>query len=287
MSVGKLIRKGLPFSNVAANSIATVQIMPGRTIEGIQINMVGTGLTLSSLAASSVGLIRLKANGKIFYEATGHQVDKMARFQGLTYPAASATNIFLPIMFTEIFGRDLLDEMVGAFDTSSGIQNITMEMNIGTVTTITTCEIYLLESAPQNQAVSPVMLKVLRYPFAVAAGGGINIPLPFGEVSGSIIKRIHMEHAVANNITAVNIKENGVVVHESTKLVNDAVNQLFRAVNQQAATPFWYSVDMIADENIKNAMDTRKDRTLELVPTFAAADSGFVIVEYLDTLGNL
>jgi hypothetical protein len=41
------------------------------------------------------------------------------------------------------------------------------------------------------------------------------------------------------------------------------------------------------DENIRNCMDTRSDRSLELLVTFSGADNGNVIVEYLDKLGNL
>ena len=289
MAVGKLLRKGLPFANVGATAgtIATASIMPGRTLEGIEIYMAGTGLGLFSVASPAIGLIRLKANGKTFYEATGAQIDAMMRFQGLSYTAASATAVYLPIMFTEIMGRDLVDEMVGAFDTSNGIANVTVELTIGTATTVTALDMYLIESAPQSGTVSPVMAKVLRYPFSVSAGGQQSLTLPFGPVNGAVIKRIHIEHGTSGNVSAVTIKENGVVVHESIKAVNDAHNVLFRATNQTPATKYWYSIDLIADLNIKNAMDTRGDRSLELLPTFSAADSGYVVVEYLDTLGNL
>jgi hypothetical protein len=187
-------------------------------------------------------------------------------------------------MFTEVFGRDLVDQMLGAFDTSSGIQNITVEVTIGAATT-PTLEMYLIESAPQVKSVSNLLKKILRYPFNTgAAGGQIAVQLPFGPVNGAIIQRIHVEHTVASNVLAMTIKENGVVVHESVKAVNEAHNQVFRSTNQTNM----YTVDLICDENLKNAMDTRTDRSLELLPTFgAAADSGFIVVEYLDVLGNL
>jgi hypothetical protein len=271
MSVGKLLRNGLPFSNVVANGVATASILPGRTIEGIELTLGGT------FTYAHITLVRIKANGKTFYEASGTQIDKINKFQGLTYPAT-----MLPILFTEIVGRDLVDQMMGAFDTSNGIANITIEVTIAGATS-PTLTMSLIESAPQASSVSPIMKKVLRYPWSVAAGGQLPIMLPFGPVNGAVIQRIHIEHGVANNVTACVIKENGVVVHESTKAVNDAHNQMYRGVNQAN----WYSVDMVVDENVKNAMDTRTDKSLELIPTFGAADSGFVIVEYLDTLGNL
>ena len=272
MSVGKLLRKALPFANVVATGIATATIQAGRTLEGLYLILGGT-----TFAFSHITLLRLKANGKTFFEASGTQVDKINKFQGLSYAATC-----LPVMFTEILGRDLVDQMMGAFDTSNGIANITVEVTI-TGATAPTLEAYLIESAPQNQAVAPIMKKVLRYPWSVSAGGQLSIQLPFGPVNGAVIQRIHIEHGVASNVQAVTIKENGVVVHESVKAVNDAHNTNYRATNQTN----WYSVDMVPDFNVKNAMDTRQDKSLELIPTFGAADSGYVVVEYLDTLGNL
>lgn len=271
MSVGKLVRQGLPFSNVVATGIASAQISPGRTIEGIQLMMGGT------FTYAMISLIRVRANGKTFFEGSGTEIDRINKFQGLNYPAT-----VLPLMFTEVMGRDLVDQMMGAFDTSTGIANITIEVTIAGATS-PTLSMFLIESAPQAESVSQVIKKLLRYPFSVSAGGQLNIQLPFGPVNGAVIQRIHIQHGVANNVTACVVKENGVVVHESTLASNTAFNQLYRSANQTN----WYSVDMVADENVKNAMDTRTDRSLELVPTFGAADSGFVLVEYLDTLGNL
>lgn len=271
MSVGKLIRKGLSFANVVANSTATAQITPGRTLEGFYLLMGGT------FTSAHVTLLRMKVNGKAVIEATGAQLDKIAKFSGMNYPTT-----VLPVMFTEMTGRDFVDQMAGAFDTSKGIDSITVEVTIGAATS-PTLECYLIESPPQAGAFSKLMHKVLRYPYSVSSGGQLPISLPFGPNNGAIIKRIHVEHGVANNVTALTLKENAVVVHESTKAINDAHNQFFRSVNQTNT----YSVDMMPDENVRNCMDTRSDRSLELLVTFAAADTGMVIVEYLDQLGNL
>lgn len=272
MSVGKIIRRGLSFSNVVASGIATAQIPHGRTIEGLHLVLGGTTFNYSHIT-----LIRLRANGKVFWECTGSQADRLAKYQGLNYPVA-----LLPIHFTELRGRDLVDQMLGAFDTSSGIANLTIEVTI-TGATAPTLEYYLLESGPQAEQVSAVMSKVLRYPWSMASAGRLPVALPFGPVSGSVIRRIHVEHGVANNVQAVEVKENGVVVHESLRAVNEGHNQAYFKVNQANV----YTVDFMPDWNVKNAMDTRTDRTLELLLTLGAADSGTVLVEYLDTLGNL
>jgi hypothetical protein len=272
MSIGKLIRKGLSFSNVVTAGTATANITPGRTLEGIYLLMSST-LTSSAM----ISLVRMKVNGKTVIEGTGAQLDKIAKFNGLTYPAT-----VLPIMFIELLGRDFVDQMAGAFDTSKGIDSITLEVTTAAAGATPGLELYLLESPPQAGGVSELMAKVLRYPFNVSSGGQLPINLPFGPNNGAIVKRIHIE-STNNLMTAVTVKENAVVVHESVKAINDAHNQFFRSTSQSNT----YSVDCMPDENIRNCMDTRSDRSLELLVTFSGADNGNVIVEYLDKLGNL
>lgn len=272
MSIGKLIRKGLSFSNVVAAGTATANITPGRTLEGIYLVMGGT-----TFNSSHISLLRMKVNGKTVIEGSGAQLDKIAKFGGLSYPATA-----LPIMFIELPGRDFVDQMAGAFDTTRGINTITLEVTIAGATS-PILDMYLLESPPQTGGFSELMHKIIRYPFNVSSGGQLPIQLPFGPNNGAIIKRMHIEHGVANNVQAVTIKENAVVVHESVKAINDAHNQFFRSINQTNT----YTVDCMPDENIRNCMDTRSDRSLELLVTFGAADSGMVVVEYLDKLQNL
>jgi hypothetical protein len=48
-----------------------------------------------------------------------------------------------------------------------------------------------------------------------------------------------------------------------------------------------YTVDFVLDGEIDKALDTRDARSMEWLPTFSAADSGYILVEYMDTLGNL
>lgn len=272
MAVGKLLRKGLTFSNVVASGTATANITPGRALEGILLLMGGT-----TFNSSHVSLVRIKANAKTIWEGSGAEIDKISKFNGLSYPTT-----ILPILFIELMGRDLVDEMLGAFDTSVGIANITVEVTIAGATA-PTLEQYLIESQPQPDKINEKLSKLLRTPYNVSTGGMLSVSLPFGQANGSVIKRIHIQHGVANNVTAVTVKEDSVVVHESVKAINDAFNQLFRSTNQTNT----YTVDFMSDENVRNCMDNRADRSMELLITFGAADSGNILVEYLDTLENL
>ena len=48
-----------------------------------------------------------------------------------------------------------------------------------------------------------------------------------------------------------------------------------------------YTIDFVVDGDIRKALDTRTAKSLEWLLEFGGADSGDVIVEYLDPLGNL
>lgn len=274
--IGKIIRTSPPPSNVAASSTASGSIAPGRTIEGIIFKCGGT-----FDVQTHISLIRIKANGKTIIEGTGAQLSALDEFKGATH-----SDTYLHIDFTErLKGRDFLDQMAGGFDTSLGVANITYEVTIGAATS-PTLAVYTIESAPQSVAGLPfagLMGKVLRYPYSVAAGGALNIPLPFGPVNGAIIKRIHLFEGTAGRITGVTVKADSTVIHDTLDADNDFLNVQHRNVNQTGV----YSLDFMPDGNSKNSFDTRGLASLELQPTFSGADSGMVLVEYLDKLGNL
>lgn len=279
MSVGKLQRKSLPFSNVVATGVATAPITPGRTIENICLKLGGTTFT-----KAMIDLIKIKANGKVILEGSGNQFNKLNAYKGEATDAA-----FLPLSFLERAGDTDLDREIGSFDTSLGIANITAEVSIAGATA-PTLEAILTESAVQRvqgqngQQVAdwaPLMAKVLRYPFSQAVGGTLPVTLPFGRQNGAIIKRIHVEHT--GNMTGAVVKQDGVVIHESLKAENEFEQKRWGRVPQTNM----YTIDFIADGKVRDALDTRDARSLEYLLTFSAADNGFILVEYLDTLGNL
>lgn len=276
MSVGKLIRYGLPFSNVAASNTATNNVTPGRTMECLRLKLGGTTFTKSHLS-----LIRVKANGKTIVEGTGDQIDKINTYRGKTADAA-----FLDLDFSDYSMLDEFDRQVGAFDTSLGISNITTEVTIGAATAPQLTPI-LIESASQKDRqgnaapFAPLLTKLLRYPFNIATGGQLPVTVPFGPQNGAIIKRLHVFHT--GNMTAATVKQDGLVVHESVK----AENEYFQKAHGMVPQTNVYTLDFVADGNIKKALDTRDAKSLEWLFTFSAADSGTVIVEYLDVLGNL
>lgn len=275
MTVGKIIRYGLPFSNVVATGTATNQVTPGRTLETLQLKLGGT------FTKAMITLFRMKANGKTIIETTGSDLDKINAYRGEASNAA-----FLNIPFSDFSLRDEVDIQVGAFDTSLGIANITTEVTITGATAPVLTPI-LVESAQQKgpngqvSAIAPLLAKLLRYPFSIATGGTLPVTVPFGPQNGAIIKRLHVFHG--GNMTGATVKQDGLVVHESLAAENQYMQQRHGRVPQTNV----YTIDFTMDGFTKKALDTRDARSLEWLFTFSAADVGTVYVEYLDSLGNL
>lgn len=277
MSIGKLIRDGLPFSNVTANGVATANVTPGRTIEKITLKLGGT------FTKAMITLLKVKANGKVVFESTGTILDKLNSYRTSIAQDAS----YLDIFFSDFSMLDEFDRMVSAFDTASGIANITLEVTIAGATA-PTLVMKLVESGMQKDRsgnaapYAPLMKKLLQYPFSMASGGRLPITIPFGPGNGAIIKRVHIQQ-VTGNMTGATVKQDGLVIMENIKLENEYQNKQLGKSPQ----PLIYTLDFVADGNVRKALDTRDAKSLEWLFDFSAADSGNVIVEYIDTLGNM
>jgi hypothetical protein len=74
-----------------------------------------------------------------------------------------------------------------------------------------------------------------------------------------------------------------LTVHESVAALNSFLQGEMGRVPQTN----WYTLDFLVDGNQANAWDTRDARSIEVIPTFSGAESGYVLAEYYDTLGNL
>lgn len=277
MSIGSQTHYGLPFSNVVASGTATNQITRGKTINRFQVKLGGTALTKAMITR-----FKMKANGGVIIDATGTQIDKINAYRG-----AGITNAgFLDIFFTDYALNNEFDRTVGAFDTSLGIADLTTELTIAGATAPTLLPI-LFETASQKLRTgemapyAPLISKLLNYPYSVSTGGVLPINLPFGPVRGAVIKRIHIFHT--GQLTGVTMKQDSNIFHESTKAENEFIQVSFGRVPQANM----YTIDFVVNGNIKEALDTRDAKSLELLATFSGADVGEVLVEYLDPLGNL
>jgi hypothetical protein len=276
MSVGKLRRSGLPFFGVAANVTTSQAVTPGRTVEEITLQLGGT--TFSK--ATHISTVRVRSNGKTVIEGSGAQLDAIVAYRGGT---VGANTLALPFADYRMEGE--FAQEVGAFDTSIGVENLTVEVDIGAATAPTLRSV-LTESAVQRDAAGQptpyagLISKILRYPFNVSAGGDLVIAVPFGPVSGAIIKRAHL---FSSAVTRVVVKQDGVDVYDQT--LADANEQATRYGRTPQTNVF--HVDFVGPGHIGEALDTRDARSIEWRATFSGASSGFMVVEYLDSLLNL
>lgn len=277
MSVGKLTHNALPFANVVASGVATNNITPGRTLDLFQLELGGTAFT-----KAMISLIKIKANGKTLIEVGGSDMDLINQYKGLTADAA-----FLDILFYDDSMRTHVDRSVSAFDTSNGIANITSEITIAGATAPTLKGI-LREAAAQKDTggnaapYAGLVGKLLKYPFNMPNGGTLPISVPFGAQSGAVIKRMYIIQGTGN-MTGATVKQDGMVVHESTAAENTYMQKRVGRVPQAKM----YVIDFVIEGSIANALDTRDAKSLEWLLTFSAADTGTVYVEYLDAIGNL
>lgn len=276
MSIAKLIRDGLQFANVVATGTATAMITPGRTLEKITLKLGGTSFTKAMITA-----LKVRANGKVIIDTTGTILDKLNAYRGVAQDAA-----YLEIFFADFSKMSEFDRQVSSFDTSIGIANITIEATI-TGATAPTLAMKLIESGSQKDRngaaapFAPLVRKYLSYPWQMATGGTLPFTVPFGPQNGAIIERLHVVHT--GNMTGATVKQDSLVILENVLAEN--VHELTALGNTPQTN--YYTLDFVADGNIRKALDTRDARSLEWLFTFSGADNGTVIVEYLDTIGNL
>lgn len=275
MGIGKIQRYAQPYSNVVATGTATNNLTPGRTLENLTLKLGGT------FTKAMITNLRMKANGKIIKEGSGSQLDALNAYRGVATDAN-----YLEVPFSDKALISEFDRAVGNFDTSIGVANITTEVTIAGATSPTLVGI-LTETAQQKDAqgnaapFAPVLEKILMYPFNIATGGKLPFVTPFGPKNGAIIKRVHVFHG--GNMSGAEVKLDGLTVHESLKLENEFQQKRYGRVPQTNV----YTIDFVVDGNVRKALDTRDARALEWYLTFSAADSGTILVEYLDVLGNL
>lgn len=283
MSVGKITNYALPYNNVVAGGVATNNLEILRTIENIRLALDnGPG---GNFDKADVGLIRLRANGKAVVEATGAELEAVMAYRGGVMDAR-----FLDVPFADMTGATEFDRMVGAFDTTFGINSLTSEVPIqGNAASPKLKGIMRLSSAQKailmgNEVAAPyagVIAKLIRQPWNISTGGRIPLSIAYGPNQGAVVKRIHIFHT--GHVIGCVVKQDSLVIHESTLAENEFEQKSHGRVPQQNV----YTLDFVLDGNVRKALDTRDARSLEVIPEFDAADAGVVLVEYLDALGNL
>lgn len=261
-----ILKEELPFFNVAAGSVATLELPAGGTYERIILQLGGTTFTKAHITG-----IKAKLNGKVFHDVDGATLDKMNLYTGM----ASNAN-FLVLDFTEIFARDQVGQSVGGIGTI-GVASFTLEVTISGTAVAPTLKAWSWISAPKQL---DLVNKLLMYPSNFSTAGTFPLRIPFGAQGGSLIKRIYFSHA---NMNGLEVKMNGITIHKSLTAINDFIASDNKKVPQAGL----YVYDTIVDNNMTELLNTTQAQSLELWVTISAADTIKAYVEYLDPLGNL
>lgn len=273
--IGRLTRRAQQYNLVAAGSRSTNVIQIGKTLEYFRLKMGGT-----TFAADKIEQIIIRANQRPIWDVTGPELVKLMAYRGQFADAA-----FLDVPFVDHTGLSEMDRMRGAFDTSNGIQTLTSEVKIAATAVAPTLDGILFESTPQV-AVNGVALpfrgeiaQLKRQPYDKASGG--KLPLEIAQADGVTVKRIHFFHA--GNMTGLEIRIDGMTVHESLAAENVFEQKKFGRVPQTNV----YTADFVLDGNVLKALVLSKEKKLEIIPTFSAADNGVMLLECLGGLGAI
>lgn len=264
------IIKNLPFFNVAAGAIATLQLPLGMTYERIilELDKGGGG----AFVKANIDDIKVKVNGKTIWQIDGTNLNVIMAYRGM---ATDVTH--LVIDFSELKSRDEVNQSMGAIATAEGVSMFTLEVSIAAAAVLPILRSWSVVSGPRKLG---AVAKCLKYSQGFTAAGKFNIQLPFGPNGGSLIKRIHIMHT---NVTDLEIKKNGIVIHDTT----DVINKFWQTENGHTTAAGHYCADFMTDNNQSGMLVTTDARSFECNVTVSAADTVSVFVEYIDLLGNL
>lgn len=272
-----MLLKLLPFTNQGANGIQTADLknLMGYSIDRIILNLGGT------FTKAQITQLQVKANAKIIFDDSGSNIDARMKYRGI-YDAST----FIVIDFSEIRSKTIVGQQLGSLDTTFGIGQLSIEATVAGATSPTITG-YAEVSAPQVDASgrhipeAALIGKVLRYVHQFSSSGTrLALNIPYGAQGGTNVKRLHLFHG--GNLTAVEVKKNGLTIHESIAAVNSFNLQEYQRVPQSNV----YTLDFVKDGNQSNVLNTRNAQSLEIYGTLSAADTVTVVAEYLDALSN-
>lgn len=268
------ITKLLSLSNVVANGTASVTIPLGPTYRRFTYHLSGTTFNTTHISE-----IRLKVNGRIAYQIKGADLIKENAYYGLP---ANANIITLDL--SELYARDQVGQNIGCYP-SNVFSQFQMEVDIAAAAVNPVLDVYADWSAGQDLGVDAngrpkgVIEKRLNYTLPATGAGRWTFTPPIG-MSGSIIKRIYVYHA---NVTALEVKKNGVIIHETPVAVNSHI-QTENKHSPQAGLMVW---DPVVESNLTEMVPTTDAVSFEFNMTTSAADTIRIAVEYIDPIANL
>lgn len=254
-----IVKKNLPFFNVTATGVASLELEKGYTYHRIILKLGGTTFT-KAMITRIVG----KINGKIFYDITGSYLDAINKYKGIADDAS-----YLTIDFTEPNAKTVGGMATGAIGTSQGVKSFTLEVTISGATA-PTLESWAMVSEPKPLG---LIHGIVSHPVTFSAAGKFPITLPHGPEAAHLIKRVHFFHS---NMTSLEVKKNGLVIFEE---MATAINEFIQEEYGKAPQTGLYAYDPCINNDFSRVLDTSNAQTLQFNTTVSAADTVNVYVE--------
>lgn len=262
-----LLIKNLPFTNVTAAGVATASLPVGMSYNRIFLQLGGT------FTKSMITDVKVRMNGKVIYQNTGSRLDFIN-----SYRNRGVSSQFLVLDFTEPSAKVMAEQYIGNLNTAQGVSSLTIEVTIAGATAPT------LDSWSEYGPPAPLGVVAKQLTFTTSVGGAGKFPFKLIDVAnrGAIIKRVHFAHG--GNLAALEVKKNGIVIHDN---VPTAVNTFYQLDYKKIAQANLYTYDPCLDDNYSNAIRTQDMVSLEFNVTTTGADTITAVIEVLDLLGNM
>lgn len=265
-----------PFENVVASQTAVLPRLPrGNMYAGITFELGGT-FTQAQMSA-----IRLMVNGKAIVNITGTHLDAINNYDRL-----KDTSTFLTYWFADPTVQDPVLSQLGCLDTSRGVDEFGIEVDIGAATSPTLKAFaWMLPPSPKNDRFAGFFKSMLKVVQAPGAAGQFNMPIALGSKAGGFVRRVHTFHA---NTTSIQVKRDGVNLQDDLTIaeVNYMNEQRWRTT--QSGHCAW---DPISQNWIEDLVPTlRSDgnaASFEFLDTVSAADTVTLYTELLAPLANV
>ncbi len=261
--------KNLPFQNVAANSVASLELPLGPTYHEIILKLGGT------FTHAHITGIRCKLNGKVFFEITGTYLDAITDYKGETTAAT-----FLSIPFCELDAKTINGMYMGAIRTgpAAGVASFTIEVTIGAATSPTLESVSIVSANAKEPGSITAMF---NHPQTYAAGGDYFITLPHGPNAQRVLKRAYFFHT--GDMSALSVLKNGIEIFED-------MSEAWAEYLTERRKKVWQTnlfvfdpidlMDLASMVNMTDAYDLRFKISLD------AADTVNVYAEYMGFLGQ-
>lgn len=265
-----------PFQNVVASQTAVLPGLPrGNMYAAIVFELGGT------FTQAQMSHIRLNVNGKTVVNITGTHLDAINNYDGL-----NDTATFLTYWFADPTVQDPVMSQLGCLDTSRGVEEFGIEVELGAATNPTLKAFALvLPPSPKGDRFANMFKSVIKTVHAPGAAGQFNLEVGRGSKAGGFIRRNHFFHA---NVTSVAVKRDGVNLMDDLTIAEiEYMNEQKWRTGQSGHTCF----DPLSQQWIEDMVPTLRGdgnpAVFEHLVTVSGADTVTAYTELLASLDKI